>query len=418
MAKKYDPFTSTLNIMKEAAVKLGYSDDEIEVFMHPERELSVAIPVKMDDGSLRVFEGYRIQHSTVRGPGKGGIRFHPNVDIDEVRALACWMTLKCAILDVPYGGAKGGITVEPTELSEGELERLTRGFVARIAPIIGEHTDIPAPDVNTNAQIMGWFVDTYSKLQGKPTLGVVTGKPLTLGGSQGRNEATGRGIQYSVEFMLKELGIDKETIKVAIQGAGNVGLTAARLLHQEGYKIVAISDVTGGFYAEDGLPMQDIIAHASQRKLFDKLELDNVKRITNEELLTCDCDLLIPAALENQITKDNAENIKARLIVEAANGPVTTDADKILAERGIKLFPDVFCNAGGVVVSYFEWVQNLQNYYWELDEVNAKLYDKMQRAFHDIVMMSKRHGVTYREAAFMIAMEKLIETQKAKGIFL
>lgn len=418
MAKKYDPFTSTLNIMKEAAVKLGYSDDEIEVFMHPERELSVAIPVKMDDGSLRVFEGYRIQHSTVRGPGKGGIRFHPNVDIDEVRALACWMTLKCAILDVPYGGAKGGITVEPTELSEGELERLTRGFVARIAPIIGEHTDIPAPDVNTNAQIMGWFVDTYSKLQGKPTLGVVTGKPLTLGGSQGRNEATGRGIQYSVEFMLKELGIDKETIKVAIQGAGNVGLTAARLLHQEGYKIVAISDVTGGFYAEDGLPMQDIIAHASQRKLFDKLELDNVKRITNEELLTCDCDLLIPAALENQITKDNAENIRARLIVEAANGPVTTDADKILAERGIKLFPDVFCNAGGVVVSYFEWVQNLQNYYWELDEVNAKLYDKMQRAFHDIVMMSKRHGVTYREAAFMIAMEKLIETQKAKGIFL
>lgn len=420
---KYDPFKATTQNMSNAALKIGYQPSDFAVLLHHERELIVSIPVRMDDGTVQIFEGYRIQHSSSRGPCKGGIRFHPQVDHNQVRALSCWMSLKCAVVNIPYGGAKGGVTVDPSKLSKGELERLTRRYTSMIMPIIGPKQDIPAPDVNTNSEIMGWIMDTYSMMQGYSVPDVVTGKPLELGGSLGRSAATGRGVMIIAEEALKLLGMtNKQNISVAIQGSGNVGMNAALLMAGQGYKIIAMSDVSGGLYNESGLYVDSIRDHVSQKMLLSDYPLDDAKnaktkRISNAEILTCACDLLIPAALENQITLDNAADVRAKIIVEAANGPITADADEMLKARDIPVFPDILANAGGVVVSYFEWVQGSTRLYWTEEDVNEKLKMIMTRAFAEVVEMKEKYGETYRNGALMVAMERLIQCKKYRGIF-
>ena len=374
----YNPYDNVLATVENAAHILGYKPAEYEAVKYPERELSVSVPVRMDDGSVKVFKGYRVQHSTVRGPAKGGIRYHQNVNLDEVKALSAWMTFKCAVADIPYGGGKGGVVVDPTTLSDGEKQRLTRRFTSMISPIIGPDKDIPAPDVGTNAEVMGWIMDTYSMLNGHSTPAVVTGKPIALGGSEGRNEATGRGIMLNTLYICQKLGIDIKAATVTIQGMGNVGSVTAKLLNKEGAKIVAVSDVSGGIYNEHGLNIPAIIEYLSVKgNLLSGYNEDGMKRISNEELLTLDTTILIPAALENQINKDNADKIKAKVIVEGANGPTTIEADEILDKKGVVLVPDILANSGGVIVSYFEWVQNLQSFEWTEEEVNSKLARKM-----------------------------------------
>jgi glutamate dehydrogenase (NAD(P)+) len=374
----------------------------------------------MDNGKVRVFEGYRVQHSSVRGPCKGGIRYHHDTDENEVKALAAWMTVKCAVVGLPYGGAKGGITVDPFTLSRGELERVTRAFTAQIAPIIGPDQDIPAPDVNTTGEIMGWIMDTYSKLKGHSVPGVVTGKPLPIGGSLGRTEATGRGVTIIAGELLKKMGLDPKKMRVVIQGAGNVGSMTARFVHEMlGASVIAISDVSGGIHCESGLDIPDILRYLSTRgNLLKDYKLPaGGKRVTNDELLVLDTDVLIPAALENQINAGNVKDIKAKIIVEAANGPTTVDADKILEERGIPVVPDILANAGGVAVSYFEWVQNLQSFYWSEAEVNERLNQKMREAFEAVYKMHQDKKATFRTSAYMIALEKLAAANKVRGIF-
>jgi glutamate dehydrogenase (NAD(P)+) len=359
-----------------------------------------------------------VQHSSLRGPCKGGIRYHQDTDENEVKALAAWMTFKCAVIGLPYGGAKGGITVDPFKLSRGELERLTRRFTAAIAPIIGPEQDIPAPDVNTNAEVMGWIVDTYSALKGHSVLGVVTGKPVEIGGSLGRTEATGRGISIITQEMLKKLNWAPEKMRVVIQGMGNVGSMTARFVNALGCKIIAVSDVSTGIYNEAGLDIPDILKFLSTRgNLLKDYKQSGFKNVSNQELLEIDTDILIPAALENQINGSNAAKIKAKLIVEAANGPTTVDADKILNERGIPVVPDILANAGGVAVSYFEWVQNLQNFYWDIDEVNQKLNGIMRKAFEAVYDIHKEKSSSLRMGAYMIALRKLAEAKKFRGIF-
>lgn len=363
MNQTYNPYENVLQVVQQAADILGYSDSDIEAIKYPERELKVSIPVRMDDGTTHVFQGYRIQHSTSRGPAKGGIRFHPDVSADEVRALAAWMTFKCAVVNIPYGGGKGGVVCDPTKLSENEIRAITRRYTAAIAPLIGPEQDIPAPDVGTNAAVMGWIMDTYSMLKGHCIHGVVTGKPLELGGALGRNDATGRGVMFTTHNILGKLDISAEGTTVAVQGAGNVGSVTAKLLYQSGMKVVAISDVSGGIYNPEGLDIPAILAYlaADRRNLLKDFNEEGTIHISNEELLELDVTVLIPAALENQINADNADKIKAKLIVEAANGPVASEADPVLAEKGILIVPDILANAGGVVVSYFEWVQNIQS---------------------------------------------------------
>ena len=369
--KTYNPYENMVAVLEQAAEKLGLKPDEYETLKYPERELIVSIPVRMDDGTLKVFEGYRVQHNSARGPYKGGIRYHQNANQDEVKALAAWMSFKCAVANIPYGGAKGGIKVDPTKLSRDELIRLTRRYTTRILPLIGPDQDIPAPDVNTNGEVMGWIMDTYSMFKGHSVPGVVTGKPVEIGGSIGRAEATGRGVTIIAEKCLEDSGMEPQEQTYAIQGMGNVGGTAAKILYEEGKKVIAVSDWSGGVMKREGLDIPDILAFLSDRsKALKDYEKEGTEHISNEELLTCKCDVLIPAALENQITEKNAAQIQARVIVEAANGPTTIEADQILAERKITVIPDILANAGGVVVSYFEWVQNIQSMAWELDEVN------------------------------------------------
>ncbi len=417
MEKKYNPYENFLSIMERAAGILGYEKNDYIAVCYPEREMKVACPVKMDNGEVRVFEGFRVQHSTARGPAKGGIRYHHNVNMDEVKALAAWMSFKCAIVDVPYGGGKGGIVVDPSKLSDGELERLTRSFITGIAPIIGPLKDVPAPDVGTNAQVMGWIVDQYSTLKGETQLGVVTGKPIPVGGSQGRNAATGRGVMFATMAVLEKMGIPVEGTTVVIQGMGNVGTQTARLLAEHKMKIIAVSDVTGGLYNPDGLNIPAILEHLSVRgRLLDTYSEEGAQRITNAQLLATETTVLIPAALENQITGDNAADVKAKVIVEGANGPTTVEADEILAKRGILVVPDVLSNAGGVAVSYFEWVQNLQNYYWTEEDVNAKLKDKMLSAFEAVWSISHEKNVTLRTGAYLIALKKIVEARKLRGM--
>ncbi len=414
----YDPYQNVLSIVDHAAAMLGYEPSEYEMLKYPERELKVSVPVEMDDGTVRVFEGYRVQHSTSRGPAKGGIRYHQKVDLNEVKALAAWMTFKCAVVNIPYGGGKGGVVVNPNELSKNELRRLTRRFTTMIAPIIGPEQDVPAPDVGTNAEVMGWIMDTYSMLHNRCIHGVVTGKPIEIGGALGRAEATGRGVMLTAKHILDKMGMTLSDATVAVQGLGNVGSVAAKLLAQEGGRVVAVSDVSGGIYNPNGLDMPAILKHVATRgNLLDSYEEPGMQRITNEELLELDVTMLVPAALENQINADNADKIRAKLIVEGANGPTTVEADEILNKKGITVVPDILANAGGVVVSYFEWVQNIQSVSWSEEEVNEKLADIMSRAFTAVYDIAKDHNTTLRTGAYLIAIRRVVEAKKLRGIW-
>lgn len=415
----YNPYENVLKVMDEAAQILGYSESDIEPLKYPERELKVSVPVVMDDGSTRVFEGYRIQHSTSRGPAKGGIRFHPAVNNDEVKALAAWMTFKCAVVNIPYGGGKGGVVCDPHELSERELRAITRRFTAAIMPLIGPDQDIPAPDVGSNAAVMGWMMDTYSMLKGHCVHGVVTGKPIELGGALGRNEATGRGVMFTTRNIMKKMGMEMKGTDVAVQGMGNVGSITAKLLHQEGMKVVAVSDVSGGIYKKEGLDIPAILAYLGKdrKNLLSGYEEDGMTRITNEELLELPVTVLVPAALENQINGTNADKIQAKLIVEAANGPTAAEADPILNEKGVVIVPDILSNAGGVVVSYFEWVQNIQSVSWTEEEVNAKLERIMNNSFEAVYNIAQEKKVPLRTGAYLIAMDRVVKAKKARAIW-
>ncbi len=412
---KYNPFDNFVAVMDKAAGVMGISEEDYLTFKYPERELKVALPVRMDDGSLKVFEGFRIQHSTLRGPAKGGVRYHQNVNVDEVRALSAWMTFKCAVAAIPYGGGKGGIVCRPREMSKGELERLTRTYIDKISAIISPNTDIPAPDVGTNAQTMDWMVDEYSKLKGESVYGIVTGKSIEIGGSKGRNEATGRGVCFVTLEMMKKYNMKPEDCKIVIQGMGNVGSISAKLLAEEGAKIIAVSDVSCAIYNENGLDIAGIYKYLdSGKNLLDGYTGD-CKRITNAELLELPCDILIPAALENQITAENADRIKAKIVIEAANGPTSVEADEILNKKGVKVLPDILSNSGGVIVSYFEWVQNLQNFYWEEDDVNAKLKRQIVGAFNDVFVAREKYDCTFRVAAYIVALNRLVTAKKLRG---
>ena len=414
----YNPYNNVIETIKSAAGVLGLQESDYLPFMYPERELKVSCPVRMDDGSIRVFDGYRVQHSSLRGPCKGGIRFHQDVNTDEVKALAAWMTFKCAVVGIPYGGGKGGVVVDPFTLSRGELERLTRRFTAMIAPLIGPEKDIPAPDVNTNGEIMGWILDTYSALAGHSVPGVVTGKPVDIGGSLGRPEATGRGVMITTRETLKQQGIDPKNVRVAVQGMGNVGGVSAKLLDELGATVVAVSDVSGGIYNKNGLNIPEILELLSTRgKLLKDYQNPDVQRISNEDVLTCDVDVLVPAAMENSINEDVAKAVKAKIIIEGANGPTTVAADKILAQRGIAVVPDILANAGGVVVSYFEWVQNLQSFAWSEEEVNEKLNQVMVKAHGEVFALAKEKNITLRTSAYSLALQKLVKAQSVRGVF-
>ena len=414
--KAYNPYENMLHVLDEAAEKLGLTKNEYVTLRYPERELTVSIPVKMDNGEIKVFEGYRVQHNSSRGPYKGGIRFHQNANMDEVKALAAWMSFKCAVVNIPYGGAKGGIKVDPRELSREELIRLTRRYTTRILPIIGPDQDIPAPDVNTNGEVMGWIMDTYSMFKGHAVPGVVTGKPVELGGSVGRLEATGRGVIIITYRSLQSMGLDPAEQTYVVQGLGNVGGVAAGILYEDGRKVVAVGDWSGGVYCKDGLDIPAIRAFLSDRsKALKDYEAEGVSHITNDELLTTKCDVLIPAALENQITADNADRIQAKLIVEAANGPTTVEADQILEKKGIVVVPDILANAGGVVVSYFEWVQNIQSMAWDLEEVNKTLEKIMLKAYNEVEKTAKDHNSTMRMGAYMVAVNRIVTAGKMRG---
>ena len=419
MEQSYNPYDNVLKVVEQAAGILGYKQSEYEAIKFPERELKVSIPGEMDDGSVHVFEGFRIQHSTSRGPAKGGIRFHPCVNNDEVKALAAWMTFKCAVVNIPYGGGKGGVICNPLQLSERELRALTRRFTAAIAPLIGPDQDIPAPDVGSNAAVMGWMMDTYSMLKGHCVHGVVTGKPIELGGALGRNEATGRGVMFTTKNILNKLNIPVKGTTVAVQGMGNVGSVTARLLQEEGMKVVAVSDVSCALYNKNGLDIAAILDYLSRdrKNLLKDLDLKDTAVMTNEELLTLDVKVLIPAALENQINENNVDRIKADVIVEAANGPVSPEADEVLAEKGIVLVPDILANAGGVVVSYFEWVQNIQSVNWTETEVNEKLKNIMDPAFDAVWNIAQENHTTLRTGAYLIAIRRVVEAKKSRAIW-
>ena len=414
---KYNPYDNMLQTLEKAANLLELKEDDYEALKYPERELKVSIPIEMDNGSIKVFEGYRIQHSSSRGPCKGGIRYHEDVDMDEVKALAAWMTFKCAVVNIPYGGAKGGVKVNPRELSHQELKRLTRRYTAMILPLIGPERDIPAPDINTNAEIMGWIMDTYSMFKGYTVPGVVTGKPIEIGGSLGRREATGRGVMLMTKEILHRLGMPVSGAGIAIQGAGNVGGAAARLLYEEGCKIVAVSDVTGGIYRETGLDMTKISGFLQTGKMLTDYTEDGVQHITNRDLLTSEVDILIPAAMENQITEEIARSVRARIIVEGANGPTTAEADKILESKKVVVVPDILANAGGVVVSYFEWVQNIQSLTWDEDAVNRTLEKIMIKAFNEVWEKAVEKSTTLRMGAYMVALDRIVKAKKIRAVF-
>ena len=398
-----------------AADRLNLDPGLRRVLREPRRELTVHFPVHMDDGSVQVFTGYRVQHNLGRGPAKGGIRYHQDVSLDEVKALAMWMTWKCAVVGIPYGGGKGGVIVDPKKLSLKEIEGLTRRYATEISIIIGPEKDIPAPDVNTNAQTMAWIMDTYSMHVGYTVPGVVTGKPIALGGSEGRNEATARGTVYCIVKAAAHLGMDLKTCTVAVQGFGNAGSIAARLIRDEGSTVVAVSDSTGGIANPNGLDVDRVIAWKKEHGTVQGFP--GSRDVTNEDVLETECDILIPAALENQVTVQNAPNIKAKLVAEAANGPITPAADVILYDRGIFLIPDILCNAGGVTVSYFEWVQDLNRDHWSEAIVNAKLKEIMDRAFDETLRLSKAEEVNMRTAAYLLAVQRVADATAMRGLY-
>ena len=398
-----------------AADKLNLDPGLRRVLREPRRELHVHFPVKMDDGSVQVFAGYRVQHNLGRGPAKGGIRFHQDVSIDEVKALAMWMTWKCAVVGIPFGGGKGGVVVDPKKLSRRELENLTRRYATEIEVLIGPERDIPAPDVNTNAQTMAWIMDTYSMHVGYTVPGVVTGKPISLGGSEGRNEATARGTVYCIVEAAKHLKINLKTATVVVQGFGNAGSIAAQLMVAEGSKVLAGSDSTGGIYSPSGLDINRVVAWKAEHSTV--VGFPGAKEVSNAEILEIECDVLIPAALENQITVANAERIHAKIVAEAANGPTTPEADEILFRRGIFVIPDILCNAGGVTVSYFEWVQDLNRDHWSEQNVNTKLHEIMTKAFGETVAIAEREGVHMRMAAYLLAVQRVADATTMRGLY-
>jgi glutamate dehydrogenase (NAD(P)+) len=398
-----------------AAERLNLDPGLRRVLREPRRELTVHFPVKMDDGSVQVYTGYRVQHNLGRGPAKGGIRYHQDVSIDEVKALAMWMTWKCAVVGIPYGGGKGGVIVDPKKLSQKELEALTRRYFTEIEVLIGPEKDIPAPDVNTNAQIMAWMMDTYSMHQGYTVPGVVTGKPISLGGSEGRNEATARGTVYCIVEATRHLGMELNKSRVAIQGFGNAGSIAATLISDEGATVVAVSDSTGGIHNPDGLDIKRVIGWKKEHGTVQGFP--GSTDISNAAVLETDCDILIPAALENQITQRNAGNIKARLIAEAANGPTTPEADEILFKNGKFMIPDILCNAGGVTVSYFEWVQDLNRDHWSERVVNEKLKEIMVKAFGETLTIARREQINMRTAAYLLAVQRVADATAMRGLY-
>ena len=412
MAENLNLFTSTQKIIKEALQKLGYDEAMYELLKEPLRMLQVRIPVRMDNGTVTVFTGYRAQHNDAVGPTKGGVRFHPNVTEEEVKALSMWMTLKAGIVDLPYGGGKGGVICDPRQMSMGELERLSRGYVRATSQIVGPTKDIPAPDVFTNAQIMAWMMDEYSRMDEFNSPGFITGKPIVLGGSQGRDRATAQGVTIVIKEAAKRRDLAIEGARVVIQGFGNAGSFLAKFMNDLGAKVVGISDANGALYDPEGLDIDYLL---DRRDSFGTVTNLFENTITNEELLELECDILVPAAIENQITADNAHNIKANIVVEAANGPTTAEATKILTERGILLVPDVLASAGGVTVSYFEWVQNNQGYYWSEEEVNDKLYKKMVEAFDNIYNVATSRKIDMRLAAYMVGVRKTAEASRFRG---
>ncbi|MGC9383348.1 MAG: Glu/Leu/Phe/Val family dehydrogenase [Kosmotogaceae bacterium] len=410
-------YQNALRQFRKATDIMELDPSLVEVLSFPKRELTVNCPVRMDDGSIKVFTGHRVQHNIARGPAKGGIRYHADVTLDEVKALAFWMTWKAAVVGIPYGGGKGGIAVDPSKLSEGELERLSRRFFSEIQVILGEDKDIPAPDVNTNAQVMSWYMDTYSMNVGHSVLGIVTGKPLEIGGSAGRSEATGRGVRVVTEEAINYKDMDPEKTTVAVQGFGNVGSHSAKLIHEEiGSKIIAVSDVSGGIYNENGLDINELIEYTKTNNGLVK-GYPKAEPISNEDLLTLDVDVLVPAALENAITEKNANDIRAKVIVEGANGPVTPEAEDILLNKEIFFVPDFLANAGGVTVSYFEWVQGLQWYFWELEDIRRALHKIMRQAFNTNVKTMHKYGTDMRTSAYIVAIDRVATATKLRGIY-
>ncbi|MCI4320264.1 MAG: Glu/Leu/Phe/Val dehydrogenase [Thermoplasmata archaeon] len=415
--------TSTINPFETARKQIDIVADLLklnggtrEILKSPKRELTVNFPVRMDDGSYRVFQGHRVQYNMARGPTKGGIRYHPQVTLDEVRALAAWMTWKCAVVNLPYGGGKGGVVCDPKKMSQGELERLTRRYALEIAPLIGPEMDIPAPDVYTDSQTMSWIMDTYSMMKGFSVPGVVTGKPISLGGSEGRGEATGRGCAYVIREAAPHAGVSMKGASVAVQGFGNAGSVTAKLLHDDqGAKIIALSDSRGGITNSAGLDPHKVEAHKA--KTGTVLGFPGAKPISNTEILELKCDVLVPAALENQITAKNASKIQAKIVAEAANGPTTPEADEVLFEKKITVLPDILANAGGVTVSYFEWAQDIQGFFWPLAEVNQRLERVMVHSYGEVHRVATERKVHNRTAAYVVAIQRVVDAIKIRGIF-
>jgi len=413
--REENPFESMMERFDRAAQLLNLNPDLYAVMRVPNRELKVYIPVRMDSGRIEVFEGYRVQHNFARGPAKGGIRYSPDVNIDEVRALAAWMTWKCAVVNVPFGGGKGGVICDPTMMSLGELERLTRRYAAELIDFIGPEKDVPAPDMNTNEQTMAWIMDTYSMHARHTVNAVVTGKPVELGGSRGRREATGRGLLFVINEASKKFNLTPANTRVVVQGSGNVGGIGARLLYEAGYKVVAISDIFGGIYNPDGIDIPAALKHLQTTRSFD--EFPGVERVSNTELLELPCEVLAPCATENQIKAENADRLKCRILAEGANGPTTAAADKILHDKGIFVIPDILANAGGVTVSYFEWVQDRMGYFWKEEVVNDRLQDVMVASFNDVAKYAETHQVDTRTAAYMLAIDRVAYDTRMRGIY-
>jgi glutamate dehydrogenase/leucine dehydrogenase len=413
---KESPFESMMERFRFAAEILDLDEGMFQYLASPVKQVTVSIPVVMDSGKIEVFEGYRVIHDNVLGPSKGGIRYAPDVNLDELKALASWMTWKCAVVNVPFGGAKGGVRCDPSKLSTSELERLTRRYTANLLEIFGPDRDIPAPDMNTNEQVMAWIMDTYSMNSQRTETAVVTGKPIILGGSQGRKEATGRGVVTVTLAALARIGLMPNKSTVVVQGFGNVGSVSAGLMYEQGAKVIAVSDVSGGYYNADGLDIPKMIEYmkANNNSLSGYADAD---KISNEELLELECDVLIPAAKEDQISRHNADRIKAKIISEGANGPVTANADSILDEKGIMVIPDILANAGGVTVSYFEWVQDRQGYFWTEERVNRRLNRMMRSAFDNLYEVSTKHSITMRQAAYVYAIDRVAATLKLRGIY-
>jgi len=413
--KEDNPFESMMSRFDRAAQLLSLDPDLYAVMRVPNRELKVYIPTRMDSGRIQVFEGFRVQHNFARGPAKGGIRYSPDVTIDEVRALAAWMTWKCAVVNVPFGGAKGGIICDPIQMSNGELERMTRRYAAELLDFIGPEKDVPAPDMNTNEQTMAWIMDTYSMHARHTVNAVVTGKPIDLGGSRGRREATGRGLLIVIQEAAKRFNLAPEATRVVVQGSGNVGGIGALLLHEAGFKVIGISDVHGGIHNPKGIDIQAALKYLQNTRSFEGYS--DAESVSNEDLLELDCDVLVPAATENQITSQNAERLKCKVLVEGANGPTTAAADEMLFQKGIFVIPDILANAGGVTVSYFEWVQDRMGYFWREDVVNERLRDSMVASFNDLCRYADAHAVDTRTAAYMLAIDRVAYDTRMRGIY-